>query len=329
MKDGQIVLGTRGSELARAQAYLVEKAIQAARPDLKFETKIIATKGDKGGVTLQAANHEGPQAANSPRDESAVADLRHGRKGLFTAEIERALLAGDADVAVHSAKDLPSETSPGAEIAAVLPRAPTDDVLVSRHRGGFAALQEGATIATGSVRRRHQLLWKWPNLKIVDLRGNVPTRLRKLAENDWDAIVLASAGLERLGLSSTKSEINFEDRKFFLEVLPPEIFLSAGGQGIIAMQIRADDERARTIVGLVNDRETLLCLRAEREFLRLLQGDCNSPVGVLATVKEGVMKLRGQTFDRGLVTPREGVLEGAVEHGEDLAARLLRRINGD
>jgi hydroxymethylbilane synthase len=325
----KLVLGTRGSELARAQAHLVEKAIEAARPDLKIETKIIATKGDKGGVTFQAANHEGPQAANSPQDKSAVADLRHGRKGLFTAEIERALLAGDVDVAVHSAKDLPSEMSPGAEIAAVLPRAPTDDVLVSRHRGGLAALQEGATIATGSVRRRHQLLWKWPNLKIVDLRGNVPTRLRKLAENDWDAIVLASAGLERLGLSPTQSEINFEDRKFFLEALPREIFLSAGGQGIIAMQIRADDERVRPIVGLVNDHRTLCCLRAEREFLRLLHGDCNSPVGVLATVKDGVMKLRGQLFDRGFGAPREGEVEGEFEDGKSLAAHLLRRINAE
>jgi hydroxymethylbilane synthase len=325
----KIVLGTRGSELARAQAHLVEKAIQAARPDLKIETKIIVTNGDKGGAVFQVPDHDGPQAANSPQDESAVADLRHGRKGLFTAEIERALLAGDVDVAVHSAKDLPSEMSPKAEIAAALPRAPTDDVLVSRHRGGLAALQQGATIATGSVRRRHQLLWKWPNLKIVDLRGNVPTRLRKLAANDWDAIVLARAGLERLGLSPAQGEINFEDRKFFLEVLPREIFLSAGGQGIIAMQIRADDERARAIVGVVNDRETLLCLRAEREFLRLLHGDCNSPVGVLATVKDGVMKLRGQLFDQALVTPREGVVEGAFEDGEDLAARLLRRINGD
>ena len=303
----KIVLGTRGSELARAQAHLVEKAIQAARPDLKTETKIIATKGDKGGAV----------------------DSRHGRKALFTAEIERALLAGDVDVAVHSAKDLPSETSPGAAIAAVLPRAPTDDVLVSRHRGGLAALQEGATIATGSVRRRHQLLWKWPNLKIVDLRGNVPTRLRKLAENDWDAIVLARAGLERLGLTLTQSEINFEDRRFFLEVLPREIFLSAGGQGIIAIQIRADDERARAIVGLVNDRETLLCLRTEREFLHLLHGDCNSPVGVLATVKDGVMKLRGQLFDQSLSAPREAEVEGESEDGEGLAAQLLRRINAE
>jgi len=329
MKDGQIILGTRGSELARAQAHLVEKAIQAARPDLKIETKIIATKGDKGGLTFQVADHERRQAANSPQDESAVADLRHGRKGLFTAEIERALLAGDVDVAVHSAKDLPSEMSPGAEIAAVLPRAPTDDVLVSRDRGGLAALKEGATVATGSVRRRHQLQWKRPDLEIVDLRGNVPTRLRKLAENDWDAIVLARAGLERLGLSPTQGELNFEDRKFSLEVLPREIFLSAGGQGIIAMQIRADDERVRTIVDLVNDRETLLCLRAEREFLRLLHGDCNSPVGVLATVEDGVMKLRGQLFDQGLGAPREAEVEGESEDGEGLAAKLLRRINAE
>jgi hydroxymethylbilane synthase len=325
----KIVLGTRGSELARAQAHLVEKAIQAARPDLKIETKIIATKGDKGAVTFQAGDHQSPQPANSPQDESAVADLRHGRKGLFTVEIERALLAGDVDVAVHSAKDLPSETSPGAEIAAVLPRAPTDDVLVSRHRDGLAALQEGATIATGSVRRRHQLLWKWPNLKIVDLRGNVPTRLRKLAEKDWDAIVLARAGLERLGLSPTQGEINFEDRKFFLEVLPREIFVSAGGQGIIAMQIRADEERVRAIISLVNDHRTLLCLRAEREFLRLLHGDCNSPVGVLATVEDGVMKLRGQLFDQTLGAPREGDVEGEFEDGEGLAAQLLRRINAE
>ena len=157
----------------------------------------------------------------------------------------------------------------------------------------------------------------------------MPTRLRKLAENDWDAIVLARAGLERLGLSPTQGELNFEDRRFFLETLPREIFLSAGGQGIIAMQIRAADEGIRAIIGLVNDRKTLLCLRAEREFLRLLHGDCNSPVGVLATVKDGVMKLRGQLFDQGLGAPREGEVEGEFEDGDGLAARLLRRINGE
>jgi hydroxymethylbilane synthase len=301
----KIVLGTRGSELARAQACLVEKAIQTARPEMKVATKIIATKGD----------------------DTRIVDLHAGRKGLFTTEIERALLCGDVDVAAHSAKDLPSETNPGAEIAAVLPRAPTDDVLVSKRQGGLAALQKNATIATGSVRRKHQLFWKRPDLKVVDLRGNVPTRLRKLAENNWDAIVLARAGLERLGLSPTQAQIDFEGQEFFLEILPSEFFLPAGGQGIIAIQIRADDKRVRAIVDLVNERQTLLCLRAEREFLRLLQGDCNSPVGVLATIDNGKMKLRAQVFEHGSAAPREGELQGELKDDERLAAKLLRQIN--
>jgi len=303
----KIILGTRGSELARAQARLVEKAIQAVRTELRIETRIITTKGD----------------------ETRIVDLHAGRKGLFTAEIERALLSGQVDVAVHSAKDLPSETNPGAEIVAVLPRAPMDDVLVSKHPGGLAALQESATIATGSVRRKHQLSWKRPDLNIVDLRGNVPTRLRKLAENDWEAIVLAQAGLKRLGLFAEQNAINFGGRQLFTEILPGEIFLSAGGQGIIAMQMRADDERLRPIVDLVNDRQTLLCLRAEREFLRLLQGDCNSPVAVLAGIDTGKMKLRAQVFENGSAAPREGEVEGEFEDGERLAAQLLRQIDGE
>src|SRR6266481_9195836 len=174
----KIVIGTRGSELARAQARLVEQTLREKWPDLSIETKIVRTKGDES------------------RSRSGASP--HGQKGLFTAEIEKALLAGDVDLAVHSAKDLPSETNPSAAIAAVRPRAPMDDVLVSKQPGGLTSLREGATIATGSVRRKHQLAWKHPGLAIVDLRGNVPTRLRKLAENDWDAIVLARAGLERL-----------------------------------------------------------------------------------------------------------------------------------
>jgi hydroxymethylbilane synthase len=305
----RVVLGTRGSQLARAQAHLVGEAIRAARPELKIDTKVVVTKGDQ-----PARLHVG----DSPR----------GRKGLFTAEIERALLAGEVDVAVHSAKDLPSETSPGAEITAVLRRAPMDDVLVSNRSGGLAALPEGATIATGSVRRKHQLSWKRPDLNIVDLRGNVPTRLRKLGENDWDAIILARAGLERLGLSPACKQVSFEGRQFFLEVLPIEIFLPAGGQGIIALQIRSNDQHARAIVDIVNDRETLLCLRAEREFLRLLHGDCNSPVGVLAKIDDGKMKLRAQVFDQALAAPREGKVEGDRADGERLAADLLMQING-
>ena len=300
----KIILGTRGSEVARAQARLVEKAIQATQPDTKIETRIITTRGDKATLLEREA----------------------GRKGLFTAEIERALIARDVDIAVHSAKDLPSETSPDAEIAAVLPRTPMDDVLVSKHRGGLASLPEGATVATGSVRRKHQLLWKRADLDVIDLRGNVPTRLRKLAENKWDAIVLARAGLGRLGLSRSRTETSFEGRQFFLEVLPCEIFLPAGGQGIIALQVRANDQSTKELVDLVNDRETLLCLQAEREFLRGLHGDCNCPVGVLAKINKGKMKMRAQVFLGESAAPRQAEAEGACDEGEKLADELLQRI---
>ena len=300
----KIILGTRGSELARAQARLVEKAIQAARPDAGIETRLVTTQGDKVG----------------PLERQA------GRKGVFTAEIERALLAGDVDIAVHSAKDLPSETNSDAEIAAVLPRAAIDDMLVSKHPGGFASLPKGAVVATGSVRRKHQLLWKRADLKVVDLRGNVPTRLRKLLENDWDAVVLAHAGLARLGLSPAHDKITFESSQFFIGILPHEIFLPAGGQGIIALQVRADDQSMKAIADLVNDRETLLCLRAEREFLRLLQGDCDCPVGVLATIDNDMMKLRAQLFTDQSAAPRQGEVEGTHDEGERLAERLLLRL---
>lgn len=300
----KIILGTRGSELARAQARLVEKAIQAARPDTGIETRVIATQGDKARLRERQA----------------------GRKGLFTAEIERALVARDIDLAVHSAKDLPSEMNPHAEIAAVLPRAPVDDVLVSKHSRGFASLPHGAVVATGSVRRKRQLLWKRADLKVIDLRGNVPTRLRKLANNDWEAIVLAYAGLERLGLSPTLGEISFNGSQFFVEILPREIFLPAGGQGIIAIQVRVNDQSTKAITDLVNDRETLLCLRAEREFLRLLQGDCNCPIGVLATINNDTMKLRGQLFGDGSAAPKEAEVEGRSYDGEPLALQLLNAL---
>ncbi len=300
----KLVLGTRGSELARSQTRLVEEAIRVAHPDVTIETKIIATRGDK----------------------ARVVDPRAGRKGLFTAEIERALIARDVDIAVHSAKDLPSETSPAAEIAAVLPRASINDVLVSKRPGGLSSLPRGAIVATGSVRRRHQLLWKRADLHIVDLRGNVATRLRKLAENEWDAVVLARAGLERLGLFHAGTEISFEGQRFFLEILPCEIFLPAGGQGIIVLQVRSDDQSTKTIVDPVNDRGTLLCLQAEREFLRRLQGDCNCPVGVLANIEDGKMKMRAQVFLQGAVAPDQGEVEGEPDEPERLAAELLDRL---
>jgi hydroxymethylbilane synthase len=300
----KITLGTRGSELARAQTLLVERAIQTAHPSVAIETKIIVTRGDN----------------------AKIVDLNAGRKGLFTAEIERALLAGEVDAAVHSAKDLPSQTSTGAQIAAVLPRAPINDVLISKHSGGLASVPCGATVATGSVRRQRQLHWKRADLKVVDLRGNVPTRLRKLAENEWDGIVLARAGLERLGFSLTQTEIDCEAGQFFFEILTREVFLPSGGQGIIALQIRADDQSTKALLESVNDHETLLCLQAEREFLSRLHGDCNFPVGVHATINNGKMKLRAQVFDGESPAPRQAEVEGSCDEGGTMAAELLRRI---
>jgi hydroxymethylbilane synthase len=300
----RITLGTRGSELARAQTLLVEKAIRKAYPNVTVETKIIVTSGD----------------------DAKTVDVHAGRKGLFTAEIERALLAGEVDVAVHSAKDLPSEPNPGAQIAAVLPRGSVNDVLISKHAGSLASIPCGATLATGSVRRRRQLHWQRADLKIVDLRGNVPTRVRKLAQNQWDGIVLARAGLERLGFSATQTKIDFEGGQFFLEILPCEIFLPAGGQGIIALQIRSDDQSTKSVLQLVNHPETLLCLKAEREFLVQLHGDCNFPVGVHATIKNGRMKMYAQLFEGESPTPQRAEVEGASHEGHELAAELLRKI---
>ena len=311
MKPSQIVIGTRGSELAQAQARLVSDGLRARWADLAVETKIITTSGDE----------------NDRKIRDAVQSA--GRKGLFTAEIERALLAGDVDLAVHSAKDLPSELTAGTEIAAVLPRAPVDDVLISIMPWDLHSLPANGIVATGSVRRKHQLRWKRPDLEIVDLRGNVMTRLRKLAIDQWHAIILARAGLERLGLETKEKRVRFEESEFFIEVLPQEFFLPAGGQGVIAMQVRSGDDRARMLVEPLNDFDTRLCLRAEREFLRLLHGDCNQPVGVLAMVDGTVMKIRGQVFDLEATTPRKGSIEGPSEDAEQLAARLLKRINGE
>ncbi len=295
MTQPRIVLGTRGSELALAQTQLVEKALRAVRPELRIERKIIATTGDR----------------------TKIVDGKAGWKGLFTAEIERALVAGDVDLAVHSAKDLPSQPSEKVKVAAVLPRGPINDVLISKHPGGLTGVPRGATVATSSVRRKHQLLWKRPDLDVIDLRGNVPTRLRKLAENDWAAIVLARAGLKRLGVSPGG---------FSVEILPEEVFLPAGGQGIIAIQIRSDDEDATRAVDPVNDSQTMFCLRAEREFLRLLNVDCNAPVGVLARIDKGIMNVRGQFFSDGSAAPREAEVEGGSDQGEVLATQLSDRL---
>jgi hydroxymethylbilane synthase len=305
----KIVVGTRGSQLALTQTQLVVQGLEARWADLKFELRVIKTRGDDS--------------------KTAIPDVRAGRKGLFTGEIERALVTDDVDLAVHSAKDLPSNLAPGTEIAAVLPRAIVDDLLVATTQCDLNSLAADGIVATGSVRRKHQLRWKRPDLEIVDLRGNVPTRLRKLATDRWHAIILAHAGLERLGLDPSRARIQFEESEFFTALLPREVFVPAGGQGVIAMQIRSDDEQLREIVNAINDFDTRLALRAEREFLRLLNADCNQPVGVLAVIDGTIMKIRGQIFALGATTPREGSVQGSSADAEKLAAQLLEKINAE
>ena len=186
-------------------------------------------------------------------------------------------------------------------------------------------IESNGIVATGSVRRKYQLQWKRPDLEIVDLRGNVPTRLEKLGKGAWHAIVLARAGLDRLGLIKP-GIVEFQGRQFPIAALPREIFIPAGGQGIIALQIRAGDDRVKVMAEAINHFETRLCLRAEREFLRLLEGDCDQPVGVLATMDKRIMKIRAQVFDPGSTQPRQAEIDGASEDAESLARNLFEKI---
>jgi hydroxymethylbilane synthase len=296
---GRIVLGSRGSKLALTQARMVEQALRLAWPGLEVAIEIVRTSGDEG-------------ARAEP-----VTDRKAGRKGMFTREIEKELLVRRIDVAVHSAKDLPSEEIVELEVRATLRRANTEDILVTRNGAGLTTIPAGATIATGSIRRQRQLLWKRPDLQVADLRGNVPTRLRKLRENEnWSGIILARAGLERLGL-----EVGGE-------ILSPNDFLAAGGQGVIALQVRRDNEPTKELLEPLNHQPTHDCLRAEREFLRLLNGDCDSPVGAQASIAEEKLTLRAQVFETERAEPRVGKVTGAPADSEAIAAQLMAQLYG-
>lgn len=298
MLGNKIVLGTRGSELALAQTRLVEEELRSAYPGLVIETRVIKTSGDE----------KSPNEKLSPRA---------GRKGLFTREIEEALRRREIDLAVHSAKDLPSDSSSDLEICAALPRANVEDVLAIKSRLNMEVLPSKAKVATGSVRRRFQLQWKRPDLHIIDVRGNVPTRLRKLMENDWDGIVLARAGLERLGYHLAKNSLVFEEHHLAVQYLQAPDFLPAGGQGVIALEVRRGDVETRGYARAVNHLPSFSCLRAEREFLRLLQVDCNAPVGVLATINDHQeMTLQAQVFEVDNKAPKLGKVHSSLQTQE-------------
>ena len=246
-------IATRGSALALWQANTVKDALCAASPGLEAELVVLKTTGD---VTL-----------DRPLDKI-------GDKGMFTKELERALVDGEADLCVHSMKDVPSELAPGCAIGAMLPRADVRDALVcGAHLAGVAsldALPSGARIGTGSLRRAAQLRAKFPQVDSKGIRGNVDTRLRKAFGDEYDGAILAAAGLERMG----------ESEKIAC-LIPCDVMVPAAGQGAVGVEIRADDEPTARVVALVSDEPTVRCVSAERFVLASLGGSCKVPMGVL------------------------------------------------
>jgi hydroxymethylbilane synthase len=274
----RLVLGTRGSALALAQVDLTEAALAKAWPSLMTQRQTFITRGDQ------------------KLDLNLLQKGDGGGKGLFTRELEHALLDGEIDVAVHSMKDLPGHNPPGLEIAAVLERAPIADVLVSKVEGGLGAVPQGAMIGTSSIRRARQLAWHRADLRIEEWRGNVPTRLRKLGErHDVIAIVLAEAGLRRLHYAVGEGAFECEGGRFFATSLA-DVLIPAIGQGAVALQIRRDRTDVAEILNKINHAPTMLATRAEREVQRLLAGDCSVPVGVRTDFDGAKLKLRGILF---------------------------------
>ncbi len=297
-----ITVGTRGSELALVQASATEAALAAAFPELRIVRQVIKTTGDR-------------------RTDVALSEVAKSEgtfdKGVFIKEIEEALEAGEIDIAVHSLKDLPTVLGESFALAAVLERAPVRDVLVMRQSGGMAALPVGARVGTSSVRRAKQLEWMRADIAISDLRGNVPTRLRKLAEEDrHDAILLAEAGLVRLGFIPEIGEAGGSEPVegipgLFVTRLPENEFYPAAGQGAIALEVRDGDAPSRVFAETIGHRETWLRITAEREFLRLLDGGCHTPVGVFSTFAGGEITLKARVFPDEGGTPRTGEATGS------------------
>jgi hydroxymethylbilane synthase len=295
-----IRIGTRGSRLALAQTEIVRRALGARHGGAAFELVRISTKGDK---ILD------------------VALAKIGGKGLFTKEIEDRLLAGEIDMAVHSLKDLPTDLPEGLSVGAVLERDEPRDALVSREGFPFRRLPERAVVGTSSLRRKAQLLIRRPDLRVVDLRGNVETRLRKLRSEGLDAIVLACAGLRRLGLEDEVTEL-----------LDPEIMLPPAGQGAIAVEIREGNDRVARLLDSVDHRSTRVAVEAERSLLHSLGGGCQVPIGTLAHAVGQDARASMRLRLMGLVATPDGTkwvrdaLEGPAEEAQALGRRLAERL---
>lgn len=288
-------LGTRGSPLALWQANFVAEMLRPVAAPRAIELVLIETHGD--------------------RDQASSLSMMGGF-GVFTKAIQNALLDRRADVAVHSLKDLPTIPEERLELASVPPRGPAGDAFISRKHRRFDELPEGATVGTSSLRRRAQALNRRPDLKLLHLRGNVETRLRKLDEQNLDAIILAEAGLVRLGLA---------DR--ITELLDQSWMLPAVGQGAIGLECRTDDAESQRIVGAVRCEETYRRVLAERAMLYALGGGCLVPIGATSKVLDGVLTVRGAVLSadgrRRIIATHSGPAEAPLAVGQELAAMLL------
>lgn len=296
LKRNKLIIGSRGSELALWQAYFVKKLLEKRNKELSIEIKIINTKGDK--------------ILN-------VALSKIGDKGLFTKELENELLNGSIDIAVHSLKDLQTELPQGLTLAAVTKRHPVQDVIIARKKGTtINNLPQGAIVATGSLRRRSQLLHLRPDIKIEELRGNVPTRIKKLMESDWDAIILARAGVERLKLN-----------KYISSVISVKQILPAVGQGALGIEIRDDNLFALKVLQKIHHEKTSIAVRAERALLKSLEGGCQVPIGAYGSVVSNELSLEAVVGSiDGTVTFRKKIT-GSVKNPEKLGYRLASLLS--
>jgi hydroxymethylbilane synthase len=297
MNTKPLIIGTRGSELALWQSNLIKARLSELFPTLQIEIQIIKTLGDK--------------VLDSPLS-------RIGDKGLFTKEIDHALLERAIDLAVHSAKDVPTILPPDLVIGAITEREDVRDVFIAhpaKNHRRFADLPRHAKIATGSLRRRCQLLQNRPDLEVIDLRGNLNTRLKKLEASDWAGMVLARAGVKRLG---------WEER--ISEVLPVEIMLPAVGQGALAIIVREHDDRVQDIVQKTHDESTAVAVRGERAFLRFLEGGCQVPIGTFGRLENGTFRLDaliGSLDGRRIV---RGHIDGSPSESEALGVQLAKQL---
>jgi hydroxymethylbilane synthase len=302
-----VVLATRGSDLALAQTRDIAAKLRDAWRGLDVVEEIIRTRGDQ----------------NLDADLARLGALD---KGLFTKELEAALLEQRADAAVHSLKDLPTTLPEGLALGAILRRAPDEDILVSKHDGGLDALPAGAKVGTGSPRRQAMLRAQRPDLHPALLRGNVPTRLRKLAEGNYDAIILAAAGLQRLGWTP-HGAIEIPGAVFSATTL--DKFLPAPGQGAVAVEIRDGDGEIIAHLQPLHDEATARCVRAERSVLSGLGGGCHMALGTRARIVKDQIILDAVVFDDRGWQPKHASATGPADDPETLGRLVADLLHGD